>query len=90
MILSTQTPEQAEALFRDFMAQPHKDQEERVFAAYWVQTSKLRGVNVPDCWHAVASAAVEHGRKTGDTRFWDRTIREVVDILREVYKDAYD
>ena len=85
LILNTQTPEQAEALFHDFMASPHKDQQEQVFATYWVQTCKLRGVTERDCWQEVSFAAVEHERKIGDARFWERTIPEVGKICRRVY-----
>ena len=87
LILSTQTPERAEALFRDFMAEPHKDREERVFAAYWVRTCKLRGVSGQDCWQQTAFAAVEHERKTGTADFWGRTIPEVGEIFDQVYGD---
>ena len=87
LILNAKTTDEAEMLFDNFMPQPHKHREERVFAAYWVQTCKLRGVNEHDCWQEVSIAAVEHGRKTGDSRFWDRTIPEMAEICRRVYGD---
>ena len=80
--------DEAETLFHDFMSQPHKDREERVFAAYWVRTCKLRGLSGQDCWQQTAFAAVDHERKTGNADFWGRAIPEVGEIFQEVYGDV--
>ena len=85
LILKAETANHMETLFNDFMSQPHRDREERVFAAYWVRASKLRCLNGQECWHQTALAAIKHERKTGDADFWKRTIAEVGEIFREVY-----
>lgn len=79
------TLDEAERLFRDFLSQPHKDREERVFAAYWVRTCMLRGLSRQDCWHQTGLAAVDHEQKTGSVDFWGRVIPEVGEIVQEVY-----
>ena len=85
VILQAKTTDEAEALFRDFMAHPDKSREEYAFAAYWLRTCKLRGVNERDCWQEIANAAHQHGLKTGDSYFWDRTIPEVAALHGDVY-----
>ena len=40
VILPAKTTDEAEALFRDFMAHPDKSREEYAFAAYWLRTCK--------------------------------------------------
>ena len=87
LILNAKTTDEAEALFRDFMAQPHRDREERVFAAYWLKTCKLRGVTLQDSWQKMAFAAAEHEHKVKDSGFWGRTIPEAGALQREVYPE---
>ena len=87
LILQASTLDEVEKLYRDFMSQPHKNREERVFAAYWVRACKLRGVSGQDCWQQTAVAAVAHERKSGNGEFWGRTIPEVGEIFRQVYED---
>ena len=53
LIAKASSVEEAEALYRDFMSQPHKTEEVEVFAAYYVMRALLEGDNKDLWWECV-------------------------------------
>ena len=53
LIAKASSVEEAEALYRDFMSQPHKTDEVEVFAAYYVMRALLEGDNEDLWWECV-------------------------------------
>ena len=87
-IVRSKSLQKVEDLYDDFMAQTHRYREERVFAAFWFKTCKLRGLELRGGWNETAQAALAHQRGVGDDKYWERVIPEAARMQEQLYGDA--
>ncbi len=87
LMMSSAAVDRVEALYQDFMSQPHKMREPLVFVTYWLKKSHLAGVSPQHCWMQMARAAVAHERETGNHDFWAKGIEEAAKVQQELWPD---
>lgn len=92
-IVQTESLDDLEQIFGDFMSLTHRYRTEKVFAAYWLKRGKLEGKRLDEAWSAMAKAGVAHSKGSADNdpdpEFWDRVIMEAtLDLQTQIFPKA--
>ena len=89
-IMKAKEVDEVEEVFHEFMAQPNRTLEEKVFTVYWLRKGYLLDLDPGDNFERMNSAAWEHSLKTEVDNFMEKVVKEADEIVLLLYPELAD